>query len=63
MSSEYFFSEIVSSRCFYPMVGANASKVGSWTRAKVERCHREAASLQTHHVGTAGSAFLHITQV
>lgn len=48
---------------FYPVVGADASKVGSRTGAEVECRHREAASLQTHHVGTAGSAVLHIAQV
>lgn len=48
---------------FYPVVGTDASKVGSRTGAEVERRHREAASLQTHHVGTAGGAVLHIAQV
>lgn len=47
----------------YPVVGTDASKVGSRTAAEVERGHREAASLQTHHVWTAGSAVLHIAQV
>lgn len=48
---------------FYPVVGTDAAKVGSWTAAEVECRHREAASLQTHHVGTAGSAILHIAQI
>lgn len=48
---------------FYPMIRTDASKVGSRTGAEVERRHREAASLQTHHVGTTGSAILHIAQV
>lgn len=49
--------------CFYPMVRTDPSKVGSCTRAEVEGSHREAMSLQTHHVGTAGSAILHITKI
>lgn len=48
---------------FYPVVGTDASKVGSRAAAEVERRHREAASLQTHHVGAAGSAVLHVAQV
>lgn len=45
------------------MIRTDASKVGSSTGAEVERRHREAASLQTHHVGTTGSTILHIAQV
>ena len=47
----------------YPVVGADAPKGGSRAGAEVERGHREAASLQTHHVGPAGGAVLHIAQV
>lgn len=45
------------------MVGTDTAKVGSRAAAEVERGHREAASLQTHHVGAAGSAILHVAQV
>lgn len=52
--------------CFgfsYPMVRTDVSKVGASAGAEVERSHREAASVQTHHVGPTGSAILHIAQV
>lgn len=45
------------------MVGADAPKVGPRTGAEVERRHREAAAHQTHHVGAAGSAVLHVAQI
>lgn len=48
---------------FYPMVRTDASEVGAGAGAEVERSHREAASVQTHHVGPTGSAILHIAQV
>lgn len=45
------------------MVRTDAPKVGALAGAEVERRHREAASVQTHHVGATGSAILHISQV
>lgn len=48
---------------FYPMVRTDAAKVGAVAGAEVERGHREAASVQTHHVGPTGGAILHIAQV
>lgn len=45
------------------MVGTDASEVGPRAAAEVEGRHREAAALQTHHVGTTGGAILHIAQV
>lgn len=46
-----------------PVIGADASKAGACAAAEVEGGHREAASLQTHHVGAAGRAVLHVAQV
>lgn len=48
---------------FYPVVGADASKAGPFAGAEVEGRHREAAAVQTHHVGAAGRSVLHVAQV
>ena len=45
------------------MVGACEAVAGARARAEVEGAERQAAVLQTHHVGTAGSPGLHVAQV
>ena len=47
----------------HAVVGADACGRGARAGAEVEGGDREAASLQTHHVGTTGSAVLHVAQV
>lgn len=47
----------------HPVVGTNVSEVGTRAAAEVEGRHWEAATLQTHHVGTTGGAVLHVAQV
>lgn len=46
-----------------PVVGADPGGRRAGTEAQVEGVDREAAALQTHHVGTTRSPVLHVAQV